>query len=63
MIKKGFLAGNLVSVSDAHNLKIIKKYKKAFKEVFKKISEIMITKKKFPLLGPIKHSTFKRLTD
>ena len=63
MLKKGFLAGNLVSVSDAHNLKIIKKYKKAFKEVFKKISEIMITKKKFPLLGPIKHSTFKRLTD
>ena len=63
MLKRGFLAGNLVSISDAHNFKIIKKYRKALKEVFNKISEIMITKKKFPLLGPVKHSTFKRLTD
>ena len=62
MLKKGFLASNLASVSISHNLKIIKKYQFALSNVFKKINLIIKTNKKFPLMGPIKHSTFRRLT-
>ena len=63
MLKRGFLAGNLVSVSIAHTDKIINKYKKNCLEIFKEISKVISKKKKFPLNGPVKHSTFKRLTD
>jgi len=62
MLKKKFLASNLVSISSAHSLEIMKKYKKACLITFKKISAILALKKKFPLKGPVKHSTFKRLT-
>ena len=63
MLKKGFLAGNLSTMSISHNKQIIGKYKKNFKKIITQISKILISKKKFPLLGPIKHSTFRRLTD
>ena len=62
MLKKKFLAGNLVSISSAHSLEIMKKYKQACLITFKKISNILTLKKKFPLKGPVKHSTFRRLT-
>ena len=63
MLKKGFLAGNLATMSISHTSDIIKKYKLNFKKVIKDISRIMLNTKKFPLTGPIKHSTFRRLTD
>ena len=62
MLKKGFLASNLVSVTEAYNDQILEKYKKNFDLVMHKISNILKKNKKFPLMGPIKHSTFKRLT-
>ena len=62
MLKKGFLASNLVSVTEAYNDQILEKYKKNFDLVMHKISNILKKNKKFPLMGPIKHSTCKRLT-
>ncbi len=62
MLKKGFLAGNLASISISHNLHIVKKYHFALRTVFKKIILILRSNKKFPLKGPIKHATFRRLT-
>ena len=62
MLKKGFLASNLVSVTEAYNDQILEKYKKNFDLVMHKISNILKKNKKFTLMGPIKHSTFKRLT-
>jgi glutamate-1-semialdehyde aminotransferase len=62
MLKKNFLAGNLVAVTEAYNDNIIKKYGKECLKVFFKISQILKKKKKFPLKGPVKHVTFKRLT-
>lgn len=63
MLKKGFLAGNLSTMSISHKKEIIEKYKMNFKKIINQISKILLSKKKFPLLGPVKHSTFKRLTD
>ncbi len=62
MIKNKFLAGNLVSVTSAYDTKIIKKYEKSCSVVFNKISFYLKNKKKLPLKGSIKHSTFRRLT-
>ena len=63
MLKRGFLAGNLVSICIAHTDSIIEKYLRNCSLVFKEISQIILNKRKFPLAGPIKHSTFRRLTD
>ena len=63
MLKKGFLAGNLSTMSISHKKKIIEKYKMNFKKIIIQISKILLSKKEFPLLGPVKHSTFRRLTD
>ena len=62
MLKKNFLAANLVAVTEAYNSNIIRKYQKECFYVFSKISKILKKKNKFPLKGPIKHSTFRRLT-
>ena len=62
MLKKGFLASGLVSVSTSYNMKIINKYAQSFQEVFMLIEMYLKKKKKIPLIGPIKHSTFRRLT-
>jgi hypothetical protein len=62
MLKKNFLAGNLVAVTEAYNSNIIRKYQRECFYVFSKISKILKKKNKFPLKGPIKHSTFRRLT-
>ena len=63
MLKKGFLAGNLSPMSISHKKEIIRKYKKNFKKIIIQISKILLAKEKFPLMGPVKHSTFRRLTD
>ncbi len=62
MLKKGFLASGLVSVSTSYNMRIINKYIQSFQEVFMLIGMCLKNKKKIPLIGPIKHSTFRRLT-
>ena len=61
MLKKNFLAGSQVATTFAYNNKIINKYLKEVDGVFKKINSC-IRRKKFPLKGKIKHSTFRRLT-
>ena len=61
MLKGKFLAGSQVATTHAYNDKIIRRYLKEVDKVFKKIN-LCLKKKKFPLKGEIKHSTFKRLT-
>ena len=61
MLKKGFLAGGQVATSYAYNQKIINKYLKTVDIVFGNIRKCLEADK-FPLMGEIKHSTFKRLT-
>ncbi len=62
MLKLGFLAKEALAMTYVYNDKIIKKYLKSIDIVFKKIQVINKTKIKFPLKGPIKHSTLKRIT-
>ena len=62
MLKQGFLANTSLATSFAYNEKIIKKYLNSVDKVFGKISFILKNKKKFKLDGPIKHTTFRRLT-
>jgi glutamate-1-semialdehyde 2,1-aminomutase len=63
MLKKGFLAGNIIFVSTAHNEKILQKYFNAFEYVFSKINKINKQNKRIEkfLEGPVCHSTFRRL--
>jgi glutamate-1-semialdehyde 2,1-aminomutase len=61
MLKEGYLAGSTVAATFAYNRTIINNYLKAVDKVFNKI-KVCLIKKKFPLKGKIKHSTFKRLT-
>ena len=64
MLKRGFLASNLIYVSTKHTKKIVDKYIFNLDKVFKKIKEHMLSKKKPKLLlGPKSHSIFKRLND
>ena len=63
MLKKGFLAGNIIFVSIVHNEKILQKYFNAFEYVFSKINKLNKQNKKIEkfLEGPVCHSTFRRL--
>ncbi len=62
MLKKGFLASNVIYVSYAHTKKIADEYLKAAKEVFEIISDAIKNDKLNSLLkGEICHSGFKRL--
>ena len=61
MLKKVFLANTTVTMTDAYNLKIIKKYLKVFSEVFKEIKK-SLKKNKINLRYSVKHETFQRLT-
>ena len=64
MLKKGYLASNLIYLSTGHTKKVIDRYIFFLNKIFKKISIHQKSKKKQKLLkGPICHSTFKRLTD
>ena len=62
MLKIGFLAGGQVATTYAYNNKIIKKYLSAVEVVFKKIRN-NLDRNNFKLVGPVKHSTFKRLNN
>jgi len=59
MLKKGYLASNIVYVSLAHEKKIIDQYLKDLDKVFKKISKIKNPKKEIKIEEA--HQDFKRL--
>lgn len=63
MLKKGFLASNIIFVSISHNEKILNKYFNAFEDVFSKINKLNKENKKIEkfLEGPICASGFRRL--
>lgn len=63
MLKRGFLAGNVIYISYAHTKNIADKYLKEAECVFETIaSGIKKNNLKLLLNGPICHSGFKRLT-
>ena len=64
MLKRGFLASNLIYLNINHNKKIIDFYIKNLDEVFKVISKNLSKKKILKKLkGPVCHGTFQRLND
>ena len=64
MLKKGYLASNLIYVTIHHNRKVINKYLKKLEPIFKKIENFEKYKnvKKY-LNGPVCVKSFKRLTN
>ncbi|MAZ07055.1 MAG: aminotransferase class III [Rickettsiales bacterium] len=62
MLKRGFLANTSLATSFSYNESIINKYLKSVDKVFGEISLILRGKKKLILDGPMKHTTFRRLT-
>ena len=62
MLELGFLAKEAIAVTNAYNNQIVDKYLRAVNKVFRKINYYQKNKFKFPLKGPLKHSTLKRLT-
>ena len=64
MLKRGFLASNLIYLNIHHNKKIVNLYLKNLEIVFKSLSKnIKLKKNKSMLNGPVCHGTFKRLND
>ena len=63
MLKKGFLASNIIFVSISHNEKILQKYFNAFEDIFSKMNKLNRENKKIKkfLEGPICASAFRRL--
>ena len=61
MLKRGFLASNLVYLSTKHSTKIINRYLFHLEHVFLKIKKTPISKIKKLLKGSVSHNTFKRL--
>ena len=61
MLKKGFLASGGTATTFAYTDQIIDDYLNSVTEVFEKINNLDFNVKKY-LMGPIKHSTFARLT-
>ena len=61
MLYRGFLANTRLGTTFAYSDKIINKYLENTNEVFRKIKKFISLDKKFPLKGPIRHTTFKRL--
>ena len=61
MLKEGFLASSSLTLSFAHDVKIIKKYLASCDKVFKKISFYKHKKKSIPLKSKIRDMNFKRL--
>ena len=62
MLKRGFLTNGGTATTFAYTDKIIVQYLNSVSEVFKKINALDCNVKKY-LKGPIKHTTFARLTD
>ena len=61
MLHRGFLANTRLGTTFAYNDKIIDSYIENVHEVFRDIEKYLSKKSKFPLKGPIRHTTFKRL--
>ena len=61
MLYRGFLANTRLGTTFAYNDKIINRYLENTNEVFRKIKKYLSLGIKFPLKGPIRHTTFKRL--
>ena len=61
MLKKGYLASNLIYLSTKHTVKIIDKYLNQLDKVFKQIKNNPLKKIKKLIKGKISHNTFKRL--
>ena len=62
MLNLGFLAKEAIAITYVYNDKIINKYFRSIDKVFKKINYIQSKNLKFPLKGPIKHSTLKKIS-
>jgi glutamate-1-semialdehyde aminotransferase len=63
MLKKGYLASNLIYLSTAHTKKIIDDYSEVAFDVFRKIKIASVEGKMDSLLeGPVCHTGFSRLT-
>jgi hypothetical protein len=64
MLKKGYLASNVVYLNIYHNKNVISNYIKNLDPIFKKISLFENKKiKKIGLNGPISGFRFKRIND
>ena len=61
MLKYGFLNNNRLATTYVYNDKAINNYLDHIYKSFKKIKPFVNNNKKIPLLGSVKHSTFKRL--
>jgi glutamate-1-semialdehyde 2,1-aminomutase len=62
MLKRGFLASNVIYVSLAHNTSIVQQYLSAANDVFSLITQAVTNKQLDKILqGPVCHSSFKRL--
>ena len=61
MLKRGYLASNLIYLSTEHTVKIIDKYLNQLDKVFKQIKNNPLKKIKKLIKGKISHNTFKRL--
>lgn len=62
MLNLGFLAKEAIAITYVYNDRIINKYLKSIDKVFKKINYIQSKNLKFPLKGPMKHSTLKKIS-
>jgi glutamate-1-semialdehyde 2,1-aminomutase len=62
MLKKGYLASNIIYVSTVHTPEVLEKYFDALDDIFKKIKECEESLNILDILeGPICHSGFSRL--
>lgn len=63
MLKRGFLASNVIYLSIAHTPELCDKYISALSDVFKLLQEALNANKKIAMLidGPVCHSGFQRL--
>lgn len=61
MLKKGFLAGNIIYVSIAHSDEDIAHYIQAARDTFSFLSDINPNDLKTHLAGPVSHTGFQRL--
>ena len=62
MLKRGFLTNGGTATTFAYSDKIISEYQENVTQVFKKINALGCEVEQY-LQGPIKHTTFERLTD
>ena len=61
MLKKKFLASNLIYLTNSHSKRDIDEYMKNVKKIFSEMKKIGIEKFKLSLDGKISHTGFERL--